>query len=123
MARSAKTAKKNVKVTLKLNAESTAAINEIRSLGYTVKYKFYRSTKKASKYTAKLTKTSKSYLNTVGTKGSRYYYKAHVMVYDQDGKLVAYNTAVAYPIGIIFAIAMLALFIHATKKHTASQKA
>ena len=40
-----------------------------------------------------------------------------------DGKLVAYNTAVAYPIGIVFAIAMLALFIHATKKHTASQKA
>ena len=40
-----------------------------------------------------------------------------------DGKLVAYNTAVAYPIGIIFAIAMLALFIYATKKHTASQKA
>ena len=40
-----------------------------------------------------------------------------------DSKLVAYNTAVAYPIGIIFAIAMLALFIHATKKHTASQKA
>ena len=40
-----------------------------------------------------------------------------------DGKLVAYNTTVAYPIGIIFAIAMLALFIHATKKHTASQKA
>ena len=40
-----------------------------------------------------------------------------------DGKLGAYNTAVAYPIGIIFAIAMLALFIHATKKHTASQKA
>ena len=37
--------------------------------------------------------------------------------------LNAYNTAVAYPIGIIFAIAMLALFIHATKKHTASQKA
>ena len=40
-----------------------------------------------------------------------------------DGKLVAYNTAVAYPVGIVFAIAMLAIFIHATKKHTASQKA
>ena len=40
-----------------------------------------------------------------------------------DGKLVAYNTAVAYPVGIIFAIAMLAIFIHATKKHAASQKA
>ena len=32
-----------------------------------------------------------------------------------------YNTAVAYPIGIIFAIAMLAVFLHATKK--AAQKA
>ena len=40
-----------------------------------------------------------------------------------DGKLVAYNTAVAYPIGIIFAAAMLFIFIHATKKHAASQKA
>ena len=40
-----------------------------------------------------------------------------------DGKLVAYNTTVAYPIGIVFAIAMLAIFIYATKKHTASQKA
>ena len=40
-----------------------------------------------------------------------------------DDKLVAYNTAVAYPIGIVFAIAMLAIFIYATKKHTASQKA
>ena len=27
-----------------------------------------------------------------------------------------YNTAVAYPVGILFAAAMLALFIHATKK-------
>ena len=32
-----------------------------------------------------------------------------------------YNTAVAYPIGIIFDIAMLAVFLHATKK--AAQKA
>ena len=30
-----------------------------------------------------------------------------------------YNTAVAYPVGVIFAIAMLALFLHATKKRTA----
>ena len=29
-----------------------------------------------------------------------------------------YNTAVAYPVGILFAIAMLALFIYATKKQT-----
>ena len=32
-----------------------------------------------------------------------------------------YNTAAAYPIGVIFAIAMPAIFLHATKK--ASQKA
>ena len=36
---------------------------------------------------------------------------------------LSYNTAVAYPVGIVFAIAMLAIFIYATKKHTASQKA
>ena len=30
-----------------------------------------------------------------------------------------YNTAVAYPVGVIFAIAMLAIFLHATKKHAA----
>ena len=28
-------------------------------------------------------------------------------------------TAVAYPVGVIFAIAMLAIFLHATKKHAA----
>ena len=32
-----------------------------------------------------------------------------------------YNTAVAYPVGVLFAVAMLAIFIHATKK--AAQKA
>ena len=90
-ARSVKTAKKNVKVTLKLNAASAAAIKEIQSLGYTVKYKYYRSTKKASKYAAKITKTSKSYINTAGAKGSKYYYKARVLVYDQNGKLVTYS--------------------------------
>ena len=30
-----------------------------------------------------------------------------------------YNTAVAYPVGVIFAIAMLAIVLHATKKHAA----
>ena len=52
-ARSAKTAKKNVKVTLKLDKASAASIAELQDLGYTVKYKFYRSTKKASKYAAR----------------------------------------------------------------------
>ena len=31
------------------------------------------------------------------------------------------DTAVAYPIGIVFAIAMLALFLHATKKNSTSK--
>ncbi len=91
IARSAKTAKKNVKVSLKMTKASAAAIDEIESLGYTVKYKFYRSTKKAAGYSAKLTKTSKTFTNTKGVKGKKYYYKARVMVYDQDGKLVAYS--------------------------------
>ena len=34
-----------------------------------------------------------------------------------------YNTAIAYPVGIVFAVAMLALFIHATKKHTEKKAA
>ena len=34
-----------------------------------------------------------------------------------------YNTAVAYPVGVIFAVAMLALFLHATKKNTQKKAA
>ncbi len=39
----------------------------------------------------------------------------------REGATIYNNTAVAYPIGVIFAIAMLAVFLHATKK--AAQKA
>ena len=89
MARSVKTAKKNVKVRLKMNEESAAAIKELQTLGYTVKYKFYRSEKKSKQYRATLTKSSKVYTNTQGEKGRRYYYKARVMVYDENGTLIA----------------------------------
>lgn len=88
-ARSEKTAKKSIKVRLKADNESTEAIKEVEKLGYTVKYKYYRSTKKSSGYKAMLTKTSKTYVNTSGVKGKKYYYKARVQVYDKDGKLVA----------------------------------
>ena len=87
-AASSKTAKKNVKITVKMNSKNNALIKELKGMGYTVKYKYYRSTKKASKYSAVKTKTAKTYINTKGKKGSRYYYKARVMVYDGD-KLVA----------------------------------
>ena len=85
-ARSAKTEKGNIKVTLTVDADDIKAIED---LGYTVKYKFYRSTKKAASYTAKIEGTGKTYINTTGKKGTKYYYKARVMVYDADGTLVA----------------------------------
>ena len=89
MARSSKTAKKNIKVALKMSTEAQATIDEIQSLGYTVKYKFYRSTKKSASYKAMLEKAEKTYTNTTGKKGTRYYYKARVMVYDTEGNLIA----------------------------------
>ena len=85
-ARSAKTSKGNIKVTLNVNADDIKALED---LGYTVKYKYYRSTVKAAKYTAKVEKTEKTYTNTTGKKGTRYYYKARVMVYGADGQLAA----------------------------------
>lgn len=88
-ARSAKTSKKNIKVMLKLDEDTDAAIKEIQNLGYTVKFKFYRSTKKSSGYKAAMTKTSKTYTNSKGVKGNMYYYKARVQVFDKDGNLVA----------------------------------
>ena len=87
-ARTEKTAKKNVKVTIKTNSKTTASIKELKDLGYTVKYRYYRSAKKAASYKSAVTKTSKSYINTVGTKGKMYYYKAQVRVYDENGKLI-----------------------------------
>ncbi len=85
-ARSVKTAKGNIKVTLTASAD---AIQQIEDLGYTVKYKFYRSTKKAKGYKARIEGTGKTYTNTNGKKGTKYYYKARVMVYDSQGTLVA----------------------------------
>ena len=82
----ANTAKGNIKVNLKVNED---AIKAIEDLGYTVKYKFYRSTIKNAKYVGKFETTAKTYTNTTGKKGTRYYYKARVMVYDAQGELVA----------------------------------
>ena len=85
-ARSAKTSKGNIKVTLNVNADEIKALED---LGYTVKYKFYRSTKKSAGYKAVLTKKAPTYVNTYGKKGTLYYYKVKVMVYDKDGNLTA----------------------------------
>ena len=89
VARSNKTAKKNVNVVLKMDDSTKAVIQSIEKLGYTVKYKFYRSTKRSSGYKAMLLKAKPQYTNTTGEKGTMYYYKARVMVYDKDGNLIA----------------------------------
>ncbi|MEY8367490.1 DUF4430 domain-containing protein [Anaerovoracaceae bacterium 42-11] len=88
-ARSARTSKKNVKVTVKADKATDSVITELKEMGYTVKYMYFRSTKKSSGYKSMLTKNAKTYTNTVGKKGQRYYYRAQIRVYDKDGKLIA----------------------------------
>ena len=79
--RTSKTSKKNIKAVV------SGDVKALTDAGYTVKYKFYRSTKKASKYTAAKVKDTNTYINTTGKKGTKYYYKAKALVYDGD-KLV-----------------------------------
>ena len=76
-----KTSKKSVKVTVTAKNNKTL-ISDIKTMGYTVKYQFYRSTKKTSGYKLLKTKTTSSFTNTKGKKGTKYYYKARVLVYD-----------------------------------------
>ncbi len=82
-ARSAKLKNGSVKIMLKDDLKA------ITDAGYTVKYKFYRSTKKSAGYKAVLTKKAPTYVNTYGKQGTMYYYKARVMVYDKEGNFVA----------------------------------
>ncbi len=89
IARSSKTTKKNIKAVMKSDAKVTASIKELKDLGFTVKYRFYRSTKKAAGYKAAVTKKTASYTNTSGKKGTKYFYKVQVRVYDENGKLIA----------------------------------
>ncbi len=88
-ARSSKTAKGKVKVVAKLSDTEKAQVAKFKELGYTVKYRFYRSIKKSSGYKAMKTGTTGTYINTNGKKGTRYYYKVQIRVYDKDGNLVA----------------------------------
>ena len=76
-----KTSKKSVKVQVAAKSSKTM-ISDIKSLGYTVKYQFYRSTKKTAGYKLLKTSSKNSFISTKGTKGRKYYYKARVLVYD-----------------------------------------
>ena len=82
-----KTSKKSVKVQVAAKS-SKSLISDIKSLGYTVKYQFYRSTKKDAGYKLLKTSSKNSFISTKGTKGRKYYYKARMLVYD-GSKLVA----------------------------------
>ena len=88
---SSKTTKKNIRVTVKMNSKNKALIKKLGNMGFTVKYKYYRSVKKASKYKALKTKTAKSFVNTKGRKGIKYYYKVKAVVYDGD-KVISQST-------------------------------
>ena len=85
-ARSQKLKNSNIRVKLQGQFDE---IKELEKLGYTVKYKFYRSTKKSSGYKATVTKNVPLYINTAGRNGVMYYYKAKIMIYDKDGELIA----------------------------------
>ena len=87
-ARSVKTKKGNIKVTLKIT-KGANSFKALEDMGYTLKYRFYRSTKKAASYKAKFETYKKPYTNTDAKKGVRYYYKARVLVYDGEGNLIA----------------------------------
>ena len=89
-ATTSKTAKKSIKVKIGEAKNSNSLIKEAKAMGYTVKYKFYKSTRKASKYIALKTKDTDTYINTAGKKGTKYYYKAKVLVY--DGKTLIAQT-------------------------------
>ncbi len=89
VARSAKTAKGNIKVTTSLDKSDKAIISDLKDAGYTVKYRFYRSIKKAAGYKSTVTKKASTYTNTTGKKGTKYFYKVQVRVYDASGKLAA----------------------------------
>ena len=82
-----KTSKKSVKIQVAAKSDKTL-LTDIKDMGYTVKYQFYRSTKKDAGYKLRKTSSKNSFISTKGTKGIKYYYKARVLVHD-GSELVA----------------------------------
>ena len=82
-ARSEKTSK-GVKVTIK------ADVQQLLDDGFTVEYRFYRSTKSNKNFgKPMIVKSTNTYTNTKGVKGTRYYYKAKIVVKNAAGEVVA----------------------------------
>ena len=79
-----RTAKVGKKVKVTVNADVQTLIDN----GYTVTYKFYKSTKKGSGYKNTVNKTTNTYTNTNPVKGKNYY-KVKLVVKNADGTVVA----------------------------------
>ena len=79
-----RTAKVGKKVKVTVNAD----VQKLVDNGFTVEYKFYKSTKKSSGYKNTVNKTANTYTNTNPVKGKNYY-KVKLVVKNADGAVVA----------------------------------
>ena len=79
-----RTAKVGKKVKVTVNAD----VQKLVDNGFTVEYKFYKSTKKGSGYKNTVNKTTNTYTNTNPVKGKNYY-KVKLVVKNADGTVVA----------------------------------
>ena len=79
-----RTVKSGKKVKVTVNADVQTLVDN----GYTVTYKFYKSTKKGSGYKNTVNKTTNTYTNTNPVKGKNYY-KVKLVVKNADGAVVA----------------------------------
>ena len=79
-----RTAKVGKKVKVTVNAD----VQKLVDNGYTVTYKFYKSTKKSSGYKNTVNKTTNTYTNTNPVKGKNYY-KVKLVVKNAEGTVVA----------------------------------
>ena len=79
-----RTAKVGKKVKVTVNADVQTLVDN----GFTVEYKFYKSTKKSSGYKNTVNKAANTYTNTNPVKGKNYY-KVKLVVKNADGAVVA----------------------------------
>ncbi len=85
-ARSKKLKNGNIRISF---AGQFAEFEALAKQRYTIKYRFYRSTKKSSGYKRMFLSEQPIYINTYGKRGTMYYYKAIALAYNKDGKLIA----------------------------------
>lgn len=89
-AQAAKSLVKSMKVSVTSSSgkiKASADVSSYAKMGYTVKYSYYRSTKKNSGYTRIGQTSQRVYMDRGAKKGVTYYCKVRVMIYD-GGKYV-----------------------------------